>query len=403
MLFIEVVCYISRLNSANRHRKDGWSSCAEANAGDIRQSGFTATVTRNGAVLNNQKVQNMSEATLSGLSVRDLMTAGMHFGHQTKRWNPKMKKYIFDKRNGIHIIDITQSLDMLEEVLKFVRSLTEDGKKILFVGTKKQAQEVIQLAAQNSEMYNVTHRWLGGTLTNAQTIRRSVSRMRKLQTIAKNNNGVLSVHKKEAATMRRELDKLELNLSGIADMEKLPAAVFVVDIMREANAVAEARRLGIPVIAIVDTNCDPDQVDFPIPGNDDSIRSIKLISDSISRVAKDALAEYSRRAAEENRRVEAERAAARAAAEASGEAAAAAEKGSRRAPRSRPADSEANEEAKKRARQAETRRKTAHEAAKAIAERAKAAAGEVVETPTAAEDKPVVEAKPEAEAAPANE
>ena len=345
----------------------------------------------------------MSEATLSGLSVRDLMTAGMHFGHQTKRWNPKMKKYIFDKRNGIHIIDITQSLDMLEEVLKFVRSLTEDGKKILFVGTKKQAQEVIQLAAQNSEMYNVTHRWLGGTLTNAQTIRRSVSRMRKLQTIAKNNNGVLSVHKKEAATMRRELDKLELNLSGIADMEKLPAAVFVVDIMREANAVAEARRLGIPVIAIVDTNCDPDQVDFPIPGNDDSIRSIKLIADSISRVAKDALAEYSRRAAEENRRVEAERAAARAAAEASGEAAAAAEKGSRRAPRSRPADSEANEEAKKRARQAETRRKTAHEAAKAIAERAKAAAGEVVETPTAAEDKPVVEAKPEAEAAPANE
>ncbi len=345
----------------------------------------------------------MSEATLSGLSVRDLITAGMHFGHQTKRWNPKMKKYIFDKRNGIHIIDITQSLDMLEDVLKFVRGLAEDGKKILFVGTKKQAQEVIQLAAQNCEMFNVTHRWLGGTLTNAQTIRRSVSRMRKLQTIAKNNNGVLSVHKKEAATMRRELDKLEMNLSGIADMEKLPAAVFVVDIMREANAVAEARRLGIPVIAIVDTNCDPDQVDFPIPGNDDSIRSIKLISDSISRVAKDALAEYSRRAAEENRRVEAERAAARAAAEASGDAAAAAEKGSRRAPRTRPAESEANEEAKKRARQAETRRKTAHEAAKAIAERAKAAAGEVAETAPVAEDKAVVEAKPETEAAPANE
>ncbi len=203
--------------------------------------------------------------------------------------------------------------------------------------------------------------------------------------------------------MRRELDKLEMNLSGIADMEKLPAAVFVVDIMREANAVAEARRLGIPVIAIVDTNCDPDQVDFPIPGNDDSIRSIKLISDSISRVAKDALAEYSRRAAEENRRVEAERAAARAAAEASGDAAAAAEKGSRRAPRTRPAESEANEEAKKRARQAETRRKTAHEAAKAIAERAKAAAGEVAETAPVAEDKAVVEAKPETEAAPANE
>ncbi|NLB68935.1 MAG: 30S ribosomal protein S2 [Lentisphaerae bacterium] len=348
----------------------------------------------------------MSEATLSGLTVRDLMSSGLHFGHQTKRWNPKMKRYIFDKRNGIHIIDITQSLDLLEEALRFVRDIAEDGKKILFVGTKKQAQEVITLAAENCEMHNVTHRWLGGTLTNAQTIRRSVSRMRKLQIIARNNNGVLSVHKKEAATMRRELDKLEQNLSGIADMERLPAAVFIVDIMREANAVAEARRLGIPVIAIVDTNCDPDLVDYIIPGNDDSIRSIKLIADCISRVSKDAMAEYSRKAAEENRRLEAERSAARAAAEASGEAAAAADRASRRTQRTRSSESAASEEAKKKARQAETRRKTAREAAKAIAERASAVA-EAEESAAAAtpaeEQVPAPETAPAAETAPAPE
>jgi small subunit ribosomal protein S2 len=261
----------------------------------------------------------MSEQTLSGLSVRDLMTAGMHFGHQTKRWNPKMKKYIFDKRNGIHIIDITQSLDLLESALAFVQKLGEDGKKVLFVGTKKQAQEVIGLAATNCGMFYVTTRWLGGTLTNSQTIRQSVRRMRQLQVIAKNNNGVLSVHKKEAATMRRELDKLERNLSGIADMEQLPGALIIVDIMRESNAVAEARRLGVPVVAIVDTNCDPDLVDYVIPGNDDSIRSIKLNADCFSHVAKDASDNYSRKAAEEHKRIEDERIAARATAEASGE------------------------------------------------------------------------------------
>lgn len=306
--------------------------------------------------------------SLSGLAVRDLMTAGMHFGHQTKRWNPKMKKYIFDKRNGIHIIDITQSIDLLEEALKFVKEVAEDGRKILFVGTKKQAQEVVRAAADACGMFNVTTRWLGGTLTNAQTIRQSIRRMRQLQTTEK-NAGALSVHKKEAASMRRELDKLERNLSGIADMAQLPGAVFIVDLMCEANAVAEARRLGIPIVAIVDTNCDPDLVDYVIPGNDDSMRSIKLVTDCIARVAKDASDSYSRRAAEEQRRADAERAAAKASADASG---APLEK-PRRSTRTRAATERGDDEAHKRARQSETRRNTARAAAEAIAARAKAA------------------------------
>ena len=252
--------------------------------------------------------------SLSQLTLRDLMDAGLHFGHQTKRWNPKMKKYIYDKRNGIHIIDITQSLDLLDNALAFAKKLAEDGEKILFVGTKKQAQEVVKTAAEESGSPYMTNRWLGGTLTNAQTTRKSVRRMRQLETAEKNNGGVLSPHKKEAAALRRELDKLQQNLVGVAAMDRLPAAVYVVDVVREKNAVAEARRLGIPVIAIVDTNADPDPIAYPIPGNDDSIRAIKLISDSIARIVKEGAASYERKAAEENRKAEAERAAKRASA-----------------------------------------------------------------------------------------
>lgn len=315
----------------------------------------------------------MSEQTLSGLTVRDLMTAGMHFGHQTKRWNPKMKKYIFDKRNGIHIIDITQSLDLLEEALAFVKGLTEQGKKILFVGTKKQAQEVISQAAANCGMFNVTTRWLGGTLTNAQTIRQSVRRMRQLQVVAKNNNGSLSIHKKEAANLRRELDKLERNLSGIADMDQLPGAIIVIDIMRETNAVAEARRLGVPVVAIVDTNCDPDLADYVIPGNDDSIRSIKLIADCFSCVAKDAAESYSRKAAEDHRRQEAERATNKASGELSGDAGDKPRRPARPRTERTDKDAPAGDDVKKKARLSETRRNTARAAAAAIAARAAAA------------------------------
>lgn len=306
--------------------------------------------------------------SLSGLTVRDLMSAGMHFGHQTKRWNPKMKKYIFDKRNGIHIIDITQSIDLLEAALQFIQGVAEDGKKVLFVGTKKQAQEVVRAAAEACGMYHVTTRWLGGTLTNAQTIRKSVRRMRQLQATER-NTGVLSVHKKEAASMRRELDKLEKNLSGIAEMTQLPGAIFIVDLMCEANAVAEARRLGIPIVALVDTNCDPELVDFAIPGNDDSMRSIKLVADSIARVTKDASDSYARKAAEEQRRLEAERAAARAAADASGES----DRPRRTRTRAASAEKSGDEESRKRARQSENRRNTARAAAEALAARAKAA------------------------------
>ena len=315
----------------------------------------------------------------SGLTVRDLLDSGLHFGHQTKRWNPKMKRYIFDKRNGIHIVDITQSLEMLETALEFVQKTVEKGGKILFVGTKKQAQEVVKGAAESAEMFYVTTRWLGGTLTNAVTIRRSVRRMRQIQTMSKNNNGVLSVHKKEAASLRRELDKLEKNLLGIADMHEMPGALFVVDIMREANAVAEARTLGIPVIAIVDTNCDPDPVSYMVPGNDDSIRAIKIITDAVAKVAKNAVDEYARVAAEEHRKAEAERAASRASAEAKGENENRRDRdrdrggdrgGDRRGPR--PAQAE-NDAAKAKARLAENRKVAAQKAAEAVAARAEAA------------------------------
>jgi small subunit ribosomal protein S2 len=253
---------------------------------------------------------------LTGLTLKDLLDSGLHFGHQTRRWNPKMRRYIFDKRNGIHIVDLTQSLSMLESAAAFLREAVLGGKRVLFVATKKQAQEVVKQAATAAGQFYVTERWLGGTLTNNQTIRRSVRRMRQIEAMARNNNGLLSVHKKEAASLRRELDKLQRNLSGVADMEHLPSALFVVDICREAIAVAEANRLGIPVVAIVDTNADPDPIDFVIPGNDDAIRAIKMIADALARVMKDASDEYGRLAAEKMRQQEAERAAAEAAARA---------------------------------------------------------------------------------------
>ncbi len=251
--------------------------------------------------------------SLSQLTLRDLLDAGLHYGHQTKRWNPKMKPYIFEKRNGIHIIDITQSLERLEKALEFVKVLSENGRKILFVGTKKQAQEVVKQAAEQSGSFYMTNRWLGGTLTNAQTLRKSVRRMRFLEATERNNGGELSPHKKEAASLRRELDKLQQNLIGVAEMDQLPAAVFVVDVVREKNAVSEAVRLGIPVIAIVDTNANPDPIAYGIPGNDDSIRSIKLISDCIASVIKTGSESWNAKVAEEQSKASADRAAKRAA------------------------------------------------------------------------------------------
>ncbi len=248
-------------------------------------------------------------APLTGVSLKDLLDAGLHYVHQTPRWNPKMKKYIFDKRNDIHIIDLTQTLPLLEKAAAFLRDTALAGKPILFVATKKQAQDVVKEAAESCGQFYMTERWLGGTLTNNQTIRRSIKRMNQIEAMGRNNNGQLSVHKKEASSLRRELDKLQKNLTGIANLDKLPGAMFVVDVCRESIAVKEAARLGIPLVALVDTNADPDAIDYVIPGNDDAIRAIKLVVDSLAKVIKDANEEYKRVAAEQIRQQEAERAA----------------------------------------------------------------------------------------------
>ena len=250
----------------------------------------------------------MPTSALTGITLKDMFDAGLHFGHQTKRWNPKMKGYIFDKRNGIHIIDLTQSVTLLDEAAAFLRDTILAGKKVLFVATKKQAQEIVKNAAESTEQFYMTERWLGGTLTNAKTLRSSVRRMRQLQATAKANGGELSEHKQEASMLRRELAKLEKNLTGVADMAELPGAVVVVDVCREANAVKEAVRLHIPVVALVDTNADPEPIAYVVPGNDDSVRGIELIVNGLAKVIKGANDEYSAKAAEENRRREAERA-----------------------------------------------------------------------------------------------
>ena len=246
----------------------------------------------------------MPTSQLTGITLKDMFDAGLHFGHQTKRWNPKMKGYIFDKRNGIHIIDLTQSVTLLDEAAAFLRDTVLAGKNILFVATKKQVAEMVKDAATSVGQFYITERWLGGTLTNAKTIRSSVKRMRQLQATAKANGGELSEHKQEASMLRRELAKLEKNLTGIADMAEQPGAVVVVDVVREANAVKEAVRLHIPVVAIVDTNADPEPIDYVIPGNDDSVRGIELIMNGLTKVIKTANSEYSAKAAEESKKRE---------------------------------------------------------------------------------------------------
>ena len=250
---------------------------------------------------------DMPTSQATGLTLKDLFDAGLHFGHQTKRWNPKMKPYIFDKRNGIHIIDLTQTVTLIDEAAEFLRKTVLEGKKILFVATKKQAQEIVKQAAESCGQFYMTERWLGGTLTNAQTIRGSVKRMKQLQAFGAKNNGMLSVHKQENSMLRRELAKLEKNLTGIADMDEKPGAIFVVDVCRELNAVKEAARLEIPIVAITDTNADPDPIDYVIPGNDDSVRGIEMIVDGIVKVIKAANDEYSAKAAEEAQKRASER------------------------------------------------------------------------------------------------
>jgi small subunit ribosomal protein S2 len=238
------------------------------------------------------------------LTVKDLLDAGLHFGHQTKRWNPKMKPFVFDKRNGIHIIDLTKTLEQLEKAKQFVYETAARGRPILFVGTKKQAQQVTKEIATSCGQPYVSTRWLGGTLTNGLTIRKRIKYMRQVELMEKNGD-FDKMPKKEVAVLRNELEKLRKNFSGLVNMDDKPGAMFVVDVNRESIAIAEANRLHIPVIAIVDTNTNPDPVDYPIPGNDDAIRGIKMIAGALAAVILKGVSEYSKIAVEENKKREA--------------------------------------------------------------------------------------------------
>ena len=224
---------------------------------------------------------------MSIISMKQLLEAGVHFGHQTRRWNPKMAPYIFTERNGIHVIDLHKSLKKIEEAYEEMRKIAEDGGKVLFVGTKKQAQEAIETEAKRCGMYYVNQRWLGGMLTNFQTISKRVERLFELEKMEE--DGVFDVlPKKEVINLNRERERLEKYLGGIKDMKSLPDVLFVVDPKKEDIAVHEARILHIPVVAIIDTNCDPDEVDYAIPGNDDAIRAVKLLTETIANAVIEA-------------------------------------------------------------------------------------------------------------------
>ena len=328
------------------------------------------------------------------VSIQDLLEAGLHFGHRTKRWNPKMRKYLFGQRNGIYIIDLEQTLQGLQEARQFIYDTVARGRQILFVGTKKQAQEALKTVAAQHKQPFVVNRWLGGTLTNSETIRKSIARMREIEQMEKDGS-INNLPKKEIAKLRHELEKLQYNLSGIADMNGNPGALFVVDINCEAIAVAEANRLNIPVIAMVDANVNPDPVDYPIPANDDAIRGIKLIAELVGITIQQAMAEYSKVAAEEARR--------RAAEEAEAAARAKAEKEAREKERAEKAaeaarlkaEKAAKAKADKEAAEAEAKAKADKEAAEA---KAQAAAAEPAPEAAPAADAPAPEAAPAADA-----
>ncbi|MDO9541150.1 MAG: 30S ribosomal protein S2 [Kiritimatiellia bacterium] len=238
-----------------------------------------------------------NESSVS-ISATDLLNAGVHFGHQSKRWNPKMKRFIFEKRSGIYIIDLTKSLAQLKLAGQFLYETVADGKNVLFVGTKRQSQEIIKEAASRSGQFYVVSRWLGGTLTNYQNIANSIRHMKEIQDMRE--KGTLdTMPQKEASRLRHELERLERNLMGIAGMSRMPGAMVVVDINREAIAVREANRVGIPIVAMVDTNCDPAPINYPIPANDDSTRSIKLIINILTDAIIKAGEEYAQGRAQE--------------------------------------------------------------------------------------------------------
>ena len=236
------------------------------------------------------EVQPVVNHSRDPITMKSLLEAGVHFGHQTRRWNPQMKRYIFTQRNGIHIIDLQQTLGLIHEACRAMTQLVADGGKVLFVGTKRQAQEVVQAEADRCGMWYVNQRWLGGTLTNFQTIRTRISYMLELQ--QKRDQGYFRVlPKKEAVKLRDTLNRLEKYFTGLRDMNELPKAMFVIDIGKEDICIAEARRMGIEIFAIVDTDCDPDKVTHSIPGNDDAVRSIRLITGKLANAALDGLAQ----------------------------------------------------------------------------------------------------------------
>ncbi|MFR0822767.1 MAG: 30S ribosomal protein S2 [Clostridia bacterium] len=215
------------------------------------------------------------------VAMKQLLEAGVHFGHQTRRWDPKMAEYIFQARNGIHIIDLQKTSKKIDEAYSFMKEQAEEGKTVLFVGTKKQAQECMKEAAEKSGMFYVNQRWLGGMLTNFGTIRRRVERLKELETMQE--DGTFDVlPKKEVILLKKEMEKLEKNLGGIKEMTQIPGVIFVVDPKKERIAILEARKLNIPVVGLIDTNCNPDDVDYAIPGNDDAIRAVKLIADTMA-------------------------------------------------------------------------------------------------------------------------
>ncbi|MEW6067555.1 MAG: 30S ribosomal protein S2 [Nitrospirota bacterium] len=215
------------------------------------------------------------------VAMKELLEAGVHFGHQVKRWHPKMKKYIFGERNGIYIIDLQKTVKGIEEAYNFIKEVASTGSPILFIGTKKQAQDVIQEEATRAGVFFINQRWLGGMLTNFSTIKKSIEKLEKIETMKQ--DGTLDLlTKKEAASIEKERTKLEKNLAGIKNMKSLPGAIFVVDPKKEKIAIAEARKLSVPIVSIVDTNCDPDEVDYVIPGNDDAIRAIKLMASKMA-------------------------------------------------------------------------------------------------------------------------
>jgi len=239
------------------------------------------------------------------VSMKELLEAGVHFGHQVKRWNPKMKKYIFGERNGIYIIDLQKTLKGLEEAYNFVRDVASTGADVLFVGTKKQAQDAVMEEAKRASAFFVNQRWLGGMLTNFTTVKKSIERLKKIE--AMKEDGTMSLlPKRETSALEKERVKLDKNLSGIKDMKRLPGVMFVIDPKKERIGIAEARRLSIPIVAVVDTNCDPDEIDYVVPGNDDAIRAIKLLTSKIANAVVEGRAALTKETEQEAEKARAE-------------------------------------------------------------------------------------------------